>query len=143
MSIILDLHARYEAAWAEFNVAEAAQPAKPKNGDSPDFKLYFRLEDGMHRNSRETDALRLAILYQVPATDEEATVLAFHCWGLFDPASSPTKDETHAIEEGLNSIFDYLVSEGRADMDKMGAQFTHGALIAFDRRRYRTGKVED
>lgn len=93
----------------------------------------------MQDNSDETDLIRRLLLWQVPTTDEEATVLAFHLWGLFDQHTELDRDERKALEIGRTNLFDYLVSEGRADMEKMGQQFATGAMLAWNRRRYRTG----
>lgn len=142
-SAILAMHARFEAASIEYNRVDEAQPRKPAdygNENADTFRVYFRCEDGMRENAEESELLRHAILYQVPTTDKELSLLAFHAWGLFDYDQN-TDSDRRALGQALNSIFDYLVSEGRADMEEMGRQFTNGAMIAFHRRRYRTGFV--
>lgn len=131
------MHARYEAAWDEYNVID---DAKGKLGKDDDLRLTFGYETGLRENSTETDLLRHTILHQVPNTDEELAVLAFHAWGIFDYDQNTEEDRT-ALAQGLSSIFDYLVGESRADMEKMGHQFASGAMLAFHRRRHRTGLV--
>jgi len=133
------MHARYETAWEEYNRIDAAQPSQPKDSTDPDWNPYYRAKRGMQDNNEETTLLRQAILHQVPDTDEELTVLSFHAWGLFDEVTELTDVEKRALEQGLNNIFDYLVSEGQADMQRTGKQFSSGAMLAFHRRRYRTG----
>lgn len=138
-SLILAMHARYEAAWRAYNLTDAAQPSKPKDGRDPNWIHYYRCEAGMAHNSAETELIRLAICYQVPGTDEELTALAFHVSGLADDDYNLTDDERSALAQGLSTMLDYLVREGRADMEKLGGQFSAAAMLAFHRCRYRTG----
>jgi len=140
-SLILALAARYEQAWDEYNHIDRKQPRKP-TGDAvngPDWHPYYRSQRGMADNFEETQLLRETICYQVPDTDEELTVLAHHAWIMFDDQSKMTKREIRALQQALNSIFDYLASNGRMDSVKAGDQFTTNAMLAFHRRRYRTG----
>lgn len=109
-SLIIALHARYEAARAEYNEIDTAQPAKPKDVNHPDWTLHWRLEEAMTENREETDALQQAILHQIPDTDEELAVLAYHAGSVFDPATTLTEAEKTALDRGLVSILDYLVS---------------------------------
>ncbi|HVL77879.1 MAG TPA: hypothetical protein VM346_01175 [Sphingomicrobium sp.] len=142
-SLILALHARYEAAWDEYNRLDNAKLALDESVEE-ERRLSFRYDDAMRRNQEEVDALRVAILLQVPSTDEELSILAFHMWSLYDSDSETASGiEKRALEEGLNSTFDYLVGEGRCEMDRLGRQFANGASLAFDRRRFRTGQLED
>ena len=136
-SALLAMHARYEAAWNEYNRIDAARTALH---NAPDRSLFFGYESGLCDNNRETDLLRHAVLYQVPSTDEELAVLAFHAWGVFDHDQS-TEEDNLALEQALVSIFDYLVGENRGDLEKLGPQFSAGAQITVRRRRYRTGLV--
>jgi hypothetical protein len=137
------MHARYEAAWKEYNQIDEQQPKRPADYRDPDWSTHYSCSKGMEANFRETNLLRQAIIYQVPKDDRELSVLAFHVSGLFDAATKLDDGEKEALEEGLSTIFDYLVSEGRADMQEMGEQFSASAMIAFHRRRFRTGQVED
>lgn len=137
-SLIMSLHARYEAAYEEYNHIEETRPKAPGNSGDPSWYAYARADRGLEENFRETSLLRQMICYQVPSTDEELTVLAFHVWSLFDTPEM-LDEERRALDQGLNSMFDYLVCEGRADMGKAGSQFATGAMLAWHRRRYRTG----
>lgn len=137
-SVILAMHARYEAAWSEYNRIDAAKTAARNDPDSSRSFSYAR---GLCDNNLETDLLRHAVLFQVPSSDEELAVLAFHAWGVFDHDQS-TEEDNLALEQALVSIFDYLVGEGRGGIKKLGPQFNAGAQIVFHRRRYRTGLIE-
>ena len=138
-SVIHAMHSRYEAAWDEYNRADSAKLAL--TGDER-LRAQFQLDDGMRENATESELLRLSILHQVPTDDAELSVLAFHAWGLFDYDQN-TEEDRSALGQALNSIFDYLVSEGRVDMEKMGKQFTTGVRLAHDRVRFRTGQVDE
>ena len=137
-SLILAMHARYEEAWEEYNRVDRDQP---KQSDDPG--KHHQAAQGMAENFRETLSLQRAILYQLPTTDEEATVLAHHAWVLFDEHSEISEGDKEALATALTTLFDWFVAEGRADDEKMGKQFTANAKIAFHRRRARTGKLED
>jgi hypothetical protein len=135
-SLIKALHLRWEKAWAEFNRIDDALPS---DDDSPDrFGLRSRMKDGLNDNARETDALVRAILLQVPDDDEGLTILAFHVWSGFGSSATLEIEEIRDRRTALESIFDYLMSEGRASMD-MGEQIRSGTMRAFDKRRARTG----
>ena len=144
-SLILGLHARYETAWDEHKRLDEGQPRKPEDprNNEEQLRRYYGCEEGMRNNEQETDLLRAAILWQIPTTDEEATVIAYHLWSLYDPQTTYSDGEKKALEVGLTNLFDYLVSEGRADMEAMGREFSTGALIAYKHRRYRTGLLPD
>ncbi len=66
-SPILAMHARYEAAWQEYNRIDTASTALDKS-DPADELLGFKYQRAETANNAETDALRQAILYQVPTT---------------------------------------------------------------------------
>lgn len=141
-SLILALHARYEQAFEEYNQLDEASRG-PSEGDENSRMRRRRYDEGMKDSAQETDLIRLSVLWQVPITFEEATVLAFHLWSLDDAATSLTEAEKKGMEVGMNSLFDFLVCEGCADMNKFGRQFSDGAMLAFQRRRTRTGQVEE
>ncbi len=134
-SALLAMHARFEAAWDEYSIVDEAKTAL---GQKSDLGLILGYATGLRENNHESELLRHAVLHQVPSTDEELTVLAFHAWGLFDYDQN-TQDDHRALGQALNSIFDYLVGEGRADEEGMGRQFATGAMLAQNRRRCRTG----
>ncbi len=75
-SPILAMHSRYVAAWEGFNRIDVAETALDKN-DRADWSLGYHYQTAKDANNAETDALRQAILYQVPTTWVEAMVLQF------------------------------------------------------------------
>jgi hypothetical protein len=145
-SLILALHQRYEAAWEEYNRLDAAHTALPDKKD-PERPLAWRYKEGMATNSRESDLIRVALIWQVPVTFEEATILSYHLWSLYDIDTTLSEDEKKALEIGFTNLFDFLVDslagKDGLDIDKMGRQFSSGAKLAYDRRRVRTGHVEE
>lgn len=135
-SVILTLHNRYEHAWLEYNRIDRAQPAKPEDTNDDDWRRHYALGEAMLVSNAETDLLRMVILYQMPTTDEELTILSYHVHCLLDLRRGRRENEALAL--GVQSIFDYLVTEGRADVD-LGAQFRTGAILAFAKVQDRFG----
>jgi hypothetical protein len=149
-SLILAIHARWERIWEDYAKIDKAQPRKPEvrpdllpGGRDPEFEAqlneYFRCKAGLEAMEREADHLRLALLYEVPSTDEELTILSHHIQEAFDYGEGLKEPERLAIREALNSCFDYLICENRAEIDGHGQGFRNSAMWAFHRRRYRTG----
>ena len=137
-SPILAMHARYEAAWAEFIIIEDARmKLDPKDRDES--ALAHRYDDAMKVNAGETDALRLAILYQVPTTRQEALVLQYHAHGAADPDLMTTSDERDALSVASDTLFDFHCDE--TDHDDSDGMFQSAEHIVSERRRFRTGKV--
>ena len=137
-SPLLAMHARYEAAWEEYNNIDTAQ-LKLNDRNEAERCLKFRYSDALKANNAETDALRLAILYQVPTTWQEALVLQYHVHSTADPHSDLTDDEKNALEIGLDTLFDFMCDEVAHGEDD--GIFHRAECIVSDRRRYRTGKV--
>ncbi len=139
-SVILAMNLRYDAAWEEYNRAEEAQIALSK-GEPSAAVSQLHLDQGMRESSRESDLLRLTILHQVPETDDELSILLFHAWGLFDLDRNSEKERV-ALGQALTSTLHYVTSNGRVDLEKMGRQFTNGAMIADSRVCARTGLID-
>ena len=137
-SPILAMHARYEASWAEFIIVEDAR-MKLDRKDRDESALAHRYDDAMKVNAGETDALRLAILYQVPITPQEALVLQYHVHGASDPDLMATSDERDALSVANDTLFDYRCDE--IDHDDSDGMFQSAEHIVSERRRFRTGKV--
>ncbi len=137
-SPILAMHARYEAAWVEYNQTDTAGMALGKDGHS----LEFRYDAAKATNNTETDALRHATLYQVPTTWPEAMVLLFHTHVAHSLSDKPTPEEYAATETALETLLDFMCCEVAQDHETLGKQFQASANIVFDKRRYRTGIVE-
>ena len=137
-SPLVAMHARYEAAWEEYSTIDTAQ-LKLNDKNETERCLKFRYSDALKANNAETDALRLAILYQVPTTWQEALVLQYHVHSTADPHSDLTDDEKNALEIGLDTLFDFMCDEVAHGEDD--GIFHRAECIVSDRRRYRTGKV--
>jgi len=133
---LLAMHARYEAAWEEYNRIDQAK-TELNDKDEAGRILRFRYEDAMRASGRETDALQMAILYQVPTTWQEALVLQFHIHLRSDPHSDKTEEEKAALEVASDTLFDFMCDE--IDHDKSEGVFHRSECIVSDRRRSRTG----
>ena len=107
--------------------------------DRDESALAHRYDDAMKVNAGETDALRLAILYQVPITPQEALVLQYHTHGASDPDLMATSDERDALSVANDTLFDYRCDE--TDHDDSDGMFQSAEHIVSERRRFRTGKV--
>ncbi|MEO6248908.1 MAG: hypothetical protein ABIO85_10075 [Sphingomicrobium sp.] len=137
-SIILAMHARYEAAWEEYNQID--EQAFALRGEAVGNKLaILHLQDAQKAVSDETDLLRMAILRQVPSTFQEATVMHFHLWTLFD-AQQNTADEHAAMDVAHDNLFDFMCGEG--DNAALGVNFARGEKLARERRQRRSGAAE-
>ena len=137
-SVILALHTRYEAAWLEYsNLEQAHTQLRNLSGDTHAHGL--NIEAGMRDNFAESEAIRYALLRQVPNDWREAAVLQFHVWGIYDSDQNTAEDHA-ALTVALDHLFDFMCGEG--DYGDMGRQFAFGEQFARDRRRLRTGMVE-
>jgi hypothetical protein len=74
------MHKRYEEAQTEYLTVEKAESQARKDGD----ESVFRLVHATKALIDESDALRVAILHQVPTSWIEAMVLQFHITAAFD-----------------------------------------------------------
>jgi hypothetical protein len=110
--------------------------------DDDDQALSFRYEEAKRANNAETDALRQAILYQVPTAWPEAMILLFHIHVASDLTDKPTKEERAATHTALDTLLDFMCCEVDQDHEALGKHFQASANIVFDKRRYRTGIVE-
>lgn len=142
-STIRVLHSRYEAAYAEYNVIDRAEGALAD--DPADHKARFAYETAKGVNDAELEALRVAILYQVPVCWVDAMTLQFHIHSVSDMlANSAVSDaEQAALFVGIDTLFDFMCCEVRQDHEELGGQFQAGANRVFFARRRRTGIVED
>ncbi len=141
-SPILAMHARYEAAWVEFNAIDRARTAL--NTNIPDnCNLEFRYAGAMKASNGGIDALRLAIFYQVPTSWQEAMILQFHLYSIFDAGQVVPEEEQLALNTAIETLFDFMCCKVDADHERLGHQFQTGANLVFEKRRYRTGNLED
>ena len=137
-SPILALHARYEAAWAEYNrIDDARTTLDTQNRE--DRIVDFRYEEAMAVSGAEANALRVAILYQVPTTWQEAMILQFHIWSVFEPENPGTANEQSAMATAIDTLFDFMCDE--IEHEDVEGQFQTGEHLVSQRRRNRTGKL--
>ena len=136
-SLILALHARFEANNAEYQVIEAARPA------NDDFAERGKIDRAIRASEAEADALRFAILTQVPDSREDALVLMFHIRIEQDAQSHCAKPPSDAAKSilgaAIDALFDFLACEDRFDHFDPGDQLRSARDTAFYARRYRTG----
>lgn len=143
-SPILAMHKRYEEAAADYATAENAesQALKAKDEDGA-----FKANQSMMTISREQDALRIGILYQVPTSWVEAMVLQFHIMCLGDMiigADRPDGEgEGEVLILAVETLFDFMCCEVDQDHGEIGDAFQTEANRVFFQRRRRTGIVED
>jgi hypothetical protein len=141
-SALLAMHRRYEQSIAEYDVIDTAHQAAKDDGDS----AAFLLENAGQTSVREADALRLAILYQVPADIPEAAVLQFHIGTMNDMIEGCVErreNEEDALKVAIQTLFDFLACEMKEDHERFaGASFRDEAVRAYFARNRRTGGVE-
>ena len=140
-SPILAMHARDEKAWEEYNAIDAEHAQTPN--DREHLGVRFRYREAMSSSQSEIDALRLAILYQVPKTWAEAMVLQYHIHIMNDLTDKPSDEDRAALETAIDTLFDFMCCEVEQDHEELGKQFQTSANLVFTKRRYRTGILED
>jgi hypothetical protein len=140
VSLIAALHARYEATQTEYSAVELADTPRAKG--SPDAQHFGT---ALTTLEREADALRDVILYQVPDTWSDALILQFHIACAYDMhscASKPNERDNERLQVAIDTLFDFMCTEVRAEADQIGHGFAYGAERARRLRRLRTGVVE-
>ncbi|GHH16128.1 hypothetical protein GCM10008023_19780 [Sphingomonas glacialis] len=142
-SLLQALHARFEANNAEYNVIEAARPA------DHDLAERGKIDRATSANEYEADALRFAILTQVPDSHPDALVLMFHIRLEQDAqahsAVPPSNREKSILATAIDTLFDFHACESESDdfdYGKLGKQLRTACRDVYDARRYRTGVVE-
>jgi len=143
-SLIAALHARYEATQTEYAAVERADMApRPKErGNKPDALDYGT---ALLTSEHESDALRNAILYQVPDSWSDALILQYHigcAYDLCSCAAKPNEQDNERLQVAIDTLFDFMCTEVRTDAGEIGPGFAYGAARAFRLRRLRTGVVE-
>jgi hypothetical protein len=138
-TIISTLHRRYEQTMAEYLVIEAAEDAAEDEIEKAGFRRAC--QDSV----RETEAIRMAILYQVPTDLTDAAILQFHVTCAYDMAincEDQPEAEREALTIAIDTLFDFLCGELQVDHQQVGPSFKYGATRALRQRRHRTGQVE-
>lgn len=139
------MHDRYEAAWKADAKIEAAEN-ELVDGDPTSETLKFRYEDARKKIGAETDALRVAILYQVPLCWADALILQFHIWAVADVLESSDirpDDEREALLVGMETLFDFMAAEVTdVDHEAIGPMFKGQTMLAWNRCRTRAAELE-
>lgn len=138
-TIISTLHRRYEETMAEYQFIEQAENAATDAFEEAGYRRACQ------DSCRETDALRAAILHQVPTNPTDAAILQFHITCAFDIAINSEDQpaaERETLTTAIDTLFDFLCCELEVEHEHIGSSFKGGAMRAFSQRRHRTGKVE-
>ena len=140
-SVLMAMHRRYEQAQVEYEIIDSARQEAKDNDDSE----VHQLENASQSSVREADALRIAILYQVPATTAEAAVLQYHIYttqDLVDGCVDRREPEEEALKVAIRTLFDFLACQMTEDHEQhVGASFRDEAVRAYFERRRRTGEM--
>ena len=146
-SPILAMHARYEAAWVEYNrIDDAVCALRGVDPPSAEWGIVHRLEQGSTKLSREQMALTVAISQQVPTTWQEAVVLAFHLHTIDPVETNISEDEKAAFTVGFDTLLDFMFSEvdhGGVPGSAKPGQLNNVEHLLRDRRRMRRAQLEE
>ncbi|MEG3178169.1 hypothetical protein U1872_18155 [Sphingomonas sp. RB3P16] len=138
-SLMQALHARFEANNAEYNAIEAARPA----GD--DWAERGKIDRATSASEYEADALRLAILTQVPDSSPDALILLFHIRIEQDAQANahssapPSVGRKAVLQIAIDTLFDSMACETQFERFDAGEQMRAARDTVFYARRYRTG----
>lgn len=140
-SVLMAMHHRYEQTQLEYEIIDSAHQEAKENDDSE----VHQLENAGQASVREADALRIAILYQVPVTTAEAAVLQYHIYtthDLIDGCSDRREPEEEALKVAIRALFDFLCCEMTEDHEEhVGNSFKHEARRAYFERLRRTAEL--
>jgi hypothetical protein len=142
-SLIVPLHRRFEAAqlaWA--NIDEAMPTKADAENDLDTRRRRSEMDLATRHLSDEMDCIRLTLLWQVPTTDEDTAVLAFHVDYATDMSPAPETAMGKALSNGIASIFAYLVQQIPSGGLLLGEHFCCRTQTALDNQRFRAGNVE-
>lgn len=142
MSIIRALHARYEAASTELNAVDEAATKLTRSGRSG--AAYDKAQRGIRASMREMDALRLALLYQVPNSPVEALMLSHHISIAYDmlyAGTDFTNLEKKALGAAVDALFAYIVGNMEGDYEALGEGLRYNANRTSEAVRLRTGVI--
>lgn len=141
LSALHAMHQRFEANSMEYTAIDAALTEARQTDDHDKHKL----ENAQQASVKEADALRLAILYQVPRTMMDAAILQFHMTDMFDLVRS-CEERRDAEEEALRiatlTMLDFLACEMKVDhRQTVGNRFADDAVNVHFATRHRTGEM--
>lgn len=142
-SPIAVMHTRYEAVMAVSSVVDSASLNLGKSDDEQ--QLGFGYAKAITTCEAETDALRTAILFQIPTSWHDALILQYHVYvahDLYTPGREP-ENERAALGVAIATIFDFMARMVEADQDALGRCFKASTMLVSDRRRFRTAELKD
>ena len=145
-SVIMALHSRYEAAFAEYQAVERAEMMGRRQGATDDREtavMHYR--DAEKTLDLETDAIRNAILFQVPETWTEEMVLQYHIYcahDLYANADKPDDGDIERLGLAIDTLFDFMCCSVNVAHEEIGLTFKDAAERVLMKRRLRTGVVE-
>jgi hypothetical protein len=127
-TFISALHARFEANGAEFDRIDQA------DGDT---------ETAKHQSMCEADAIRYAILAQVPSSWPDALILQFHIQldHQFQVGADREPDAEERLQLAMETLFDFMACEVEADHGEIGTLFQASCNRVFYARHHRTGDM--
>lgn len=133
-SAIVVMHQRYEAASAAHHALDLARDLDRYMGAMSDLVA-------------EQDALRVAILQQVPESRDEFAIVLFHTNNAYDLMADNrgedwNADEGEAVRVAMQHLFDFAASEFAADPLTIGRAFSREAMRTRKLRLLRTGNPE-
>ena len=145
-STIRMLHGRYEAVWRGY---EELERAEVKLGKQPPAEVEDALAHcaaAKLSNIKESDALRSAILYQVPDDWTEAMILQFHIINSIDLVVNSDARPDDPLSEQIilagDTLFDFMACEIAQDHEALGPSFKVETMRVWQARRLRTGVTE-
>lgn len=145
-SALLAMHQRYEVATGEFDAIDCARSSLRDSDDDEAVSLRRQYDEGCSSSIGETDALRTAILFQVPQDATDAAILQYHIANAFDMMESCEvypKHEQEALSTAISTLFDYTCRMACDAQQPAGVAFAYSVAWASRKRRYRTGQLEN
>lgn len=142
VSLIAALHERYEATQAECNVVDRAETAARRQSGEDAAERY---RGACKTLVQEADALRDAILCQVPDSWSDALILQFHIVCASDQRvneDEPSDASGALLQLAIDTLFDFMCSEVPREAPDIGSAFASEAARISRARRLRTGVVE-
>lgn len=142
LSTIRVLHARYEENETGYVAIDHADMERAK--DAAGQMLGCRYRDALKESSAASEALRLAILFQVPTDRTDALILQYHIRVQHDlnannSSENPAQDKL-ALDLAIDALFVFMARD-LADHAQIGTHLAAGVRQASQRRDFRTGSL--
>lgn len=142
LSTIRALHARYEENETAYVAIDRADMERAQAG--ADQMLGCRYRDAMKESAAASDALRLAVLFQVPTDRSDALILQYHIRCQHDINANSTDEVSDqdklALDLAIDALFDFMARDN-ADHAQIGTHLAAGVRQASQRCAFRTGLV--